>query len=204
MLPPRIAALRSRLIPIADDTPWEPEGPRQSAVLVLLFPRDGDVRFVLTRRTAHLSRHAGQISLPGGVHDAADGSLWETAVREAREEIGLRPGRLLPLGRLEPHHLRVSRYLIHPFVAWSPIAPRFTTHEHEVEQIIEVRFDALFDPGAVHEEIWELRGEPWLVTFYRFDEHVVWGATARILANLAACLQDGRTTGHVPGSVRRP
>jgi 8-oxo-dGTP pyrophosphatase MutT (NUDIX family) len=203
-LPPRINHLRSHLIPLGHEVPGDPAGPRQSWVLILLYPREGDVRFVLTRRTATLSRHAGQISLPGGVHDVEDGSLWATAVREAGEEIGLRPGRLVPLGRLEEHHLRVSRYLIHPFVAWNPVAPRFAIHEREVDQIIEVRFDALFDQNNVCEETWELRGEPWLVTFYKFEDQIVWGATARILSNLASCLQPNTGNADPPGSVRRP
>jgi 8-oxo-dGTP pyrophosphatase MutT (NUDIX family) len=204
-LPDTLARLRTRLDPIEPDSPSEQGATRQSAVLVVLFPRADALHFVLTKRPSTLSRHPGQISLPGGVREESDPSLWATAIREAGEEIGLRPGRLVPLGRLDAYHLRVSQYLIHPFVAWNPVAPRFHVQEREVEELIEVPFEWLFDRDAVREETWELRGDEWLVTFYRFGERNVWGATAHILADLAERLQGGdRVTDRRPGSVRKP
>jgi 8-oxo-dGTP pyrophosphatase MutT (NUDIX family) len=201
-LPAVLADLPGALLPL-DEEPIPPEsGARQSAVMVLLYPRGGVVNFVLTKRPETMPRHPGQISLPGGVREARDTSLWETSVRETVEEIGLRPGRLIALGRLEAYHLRVSDYVIHPFVGWNPIRPSFRIHRTEVDELIEVPIDWLLDPAAVLEETWELRGRQWLVTFYRFGERDVWGATAHILASLAQRLQHSLDyDARHPGSV---
>jgi 8-oxo-dGTP pyrophosphatase MutT (NUDIX family) len=175
---------------------------RQSAVLILLYPRHGVAHFVLTKRPDTMTRHAGQISLPGGVREDVDASLWDTAVRETSEEIGLLPGRLVPLGRLEAHHLHVSNYVIHPFVAWNPVRPRFRIHPGEVDDLLEVPVDRLLDPEAVLEDCWEFRERQWLVTFYRFGDRDVWGATAHILAGLARSLQASLDHGpRPPGTV---
>lgn len=201
-LPAVLAELPDALLPLDTDLIPADKGGRQSAVLVLLYPRGGVVHFVLTKRPDTMARHPGQISLPGGVREVGDSSLWETSVRETVEEIGLRPGRLIALGRLEPYHLRVSDYVIHPFVGWNPICPSFRIHRTEVDELIEVPINWLLDPAAVLEETWELRGRQWLVTFYRFGERDVWGATAHILAGLAQRLQrslDYDT--RLPGSV---
>jgi 8-oxo-dGTP pyrophosphatase MutT (NUDIX family) len=197
-----IASLRHRLLPLDASFPADEPPPRQSAVLILLFPLADDVRFVLTRRPHTLARHPGQISLPGGVREKNDATLWDTAVREAHEEIGLRPGRVQPLGRLRPYHLTVSNYLIHPFVAWNPIRPRFRVDRSEVDELIELSISQLIDPASVHEEPWELREQQWRVTFYRFGERTVWGATARILSDLAQTIHGDRPFGATPpGSV---
>ena len=197
-----LADLPGALLPLdTEPVPWESEA-RQSAVMVLLYPRRGVVHFVLTKRPDSMTRHPGQISLPGGVREPGDTSLWGTALRETVEEIGLRPGRLIALGRLEPYHLRVSEYVIHPFVGWNPICPSFRVQRSEVDELIEVPIDRLLDPAAVLEETWQLRGRQWLVTFYRFGERDVWGATAHILAGLAQRLQHGLDYDkRSPGSV---
>lgn len=176
---------------------------RHAAVLILLFPRDADVRFLLTARPETLLRHPGQVSLPGGAAESADADLWHTAVRETQEELGIRTGRLRPLGRLDPVPVLVSNYLVTPFVGWNPIPPALKPDPSEVAEVVEVSLGAILDADRVFEETWELRGRSWQVTFYRFGSHVVWGATARILGDLARRL--GGESGlrdAVPGSVQ--
>src|SRR5579872_1644177 len=116
-----------------------------AAVLVLFFPGREGASFFLTERPGDLSRHPGQISLPGGRKEDGDGSLWETALRETREELGIRTGRIRPLGRLAPVPVRVSRYLIHPFLAWSPARPRLAPDPREVAGVLEVPASILLD-----------------------------------------------------------
>ena len=177
--------------------------PRQAAVLVLLFPRGSDVAFVLTARPNTLARHAGQISLPGGVTEPGDVDLWHTALRETQEELGVRTGRIRPLGQLDPVSLVASNYVIAPYVGWNPFPPVLRPDPAEVAECIEVPVRLLFDPLTVQEEKWELRGDLWHVCFFRLDDKIVWGATARILADLASRLHHpGFREPLIPGSVR--
>jgi 8-oxo-dGTP pyrophosphatase MutT (NUDIX family) len=174
-----------------------------SAVMVLFYPRDDSASFLLTERPGDLSRHPGQISLPGGRAEAGDASLWHTALRETREELGIRTGRIRTLGRLHPVQLNVSGYVIHPFVAWSPVPPRLRPDPGEVAAVIEVPAATLLDVNVVVEEEWLLRGSYWLVTYYKFREHRIWGATARIMSELAGLLQEEPAwRDFAPGSVR--
>jgi 8-oxo-dGTP pyrophosphatase MutT (NUDIX family) len=210
-----VEKLRSSLLPLEGEPGTTPRGypvpfeaagvaaPRHAAVLLLLFSRGERVSFLLTGRPHTLSRHPGQISLPGGAAEPGDITLWQTALRESQEEIGLKTGRLRPLGRLETVEVTVSNYLITPFVAWNPVPPRLHPDPREVAEVIEVPLDALLDPTAVSEEVWELRGMLRSVIVYRFGETLVWGATARILAHLAVRLRpEEPPMPLMPGSVR--
>src|SRR5919199_6822952 len=114
-----IGALRSLLPPIERDEPLQnlDVSLQRAAVLVLLFPRETGPSFLLTERPATLSRHPGQISLPGGAMDPEDPDLWHTAIRETQEELGIKTGRIRPVGCLETIAVAVSRYHVAPFVA---------------------------------------------------------------------------------------
>ena len=172
----------------------DPEGRTLAAVLILLYPRrqasgqEPIPHLVLTRRTAALRRHSGQISLPGGRWDRADGPLLRTALREAEEELGVDPSSLEVWGRLEAEYIVVSHYLVQPFVAYTPRRPEFRPAPSEVAELIEVPLPLLLDPTTLAEEIWEIRGMPRQVAFYRHGEHKIWGATARVLGKLVALL----------------
>ncbi len=163
-------------------------------MLILVYPHGADERgepvphLVLTRRTEMLRSHSGQISLPGGRYDPEDGSLLRTALRETREELGVDPAELAILGRLEPEPITVSHYLVAPFIAWAPRRPEFRPAEVEVAEVLEVPLPKLLDPDVVAEEIWEIRGVPRQISFFRHGEHKIWGATARVLGKLVALL----------------
>ncbi|MDP8923022.1 MAG: CoA pyrophosphatase [Chloroflexota bacterium] len=174
--------------------PLDPQGRTLAAGLILLYPRRDPAagtaapHLVLTRRTATLRRHSGQISLPGGRHDGADGSLLRTALRETHEELGVAPEGLAIWGRLEPEWIVVTHYLLAPYIAYAPRRPEFRPAPAEVAEVIEVPLATLLDPATLAEETWELAGVPRQVHFYRYGEHKIWGATARVLSKLAALL----------------
>lgn len=194
---------RRGLGPVGLNTPPEPDpqGRSRAAVLVLLYPRPQATGgepvpyLALTRRTEALRRHRGQISLPGGRFDSEDGSLLHTALREAREELGIDPSELAVLGRLEPVSIVVSGYLVQPYVARSPRRPDFRPAPSEVAELIEVPLSALLDPTTLAEEVWEIQGVSRRVSFYRHGEHKIWGATARVLGSLVALLTPERARG---------
>jgi hypothetical protein len=122
-------------------------------------------------------------------------------VRETREELGLMPGRVVPLGRLDDVDVRVSDSVITPFVGWNPVPPRFTPDHNEVAEVLEVPLESLLHPDAVEEETWDLRGGRWKVSFYRLSDHAVWGITGLILSDLHRRLQSEQPLVR-PGSVR--
>lgn len=155
--------------------------PRSSAVLLLLFERQGESYVVLTKRTDGVATHKGQISLPGGAMEPEDASLLQTALRETQEELGIEPDQIEILGQLPDVYTSVSNFLITPFVARLAKPPRYRPDPAEVAQVLEVPLSAFRDP----EDFWEEeRMEPAgkrKVYFFRYGNHVIWGATACIL-----------------------
>src|SRR3954452_4459879 len=187
----------------------DPEGRTLAAGLVLLYPHQpagdaapGAPHLVLTRRTTALRRHSGQISLPGGRYDLEDGSLLRTALRETEEELGVDPANLTIWGRLEPEHIVASHYALAPFVAYTPRRPDFVPAPAEVAEVIDLPLARLLDPATVEEETWEFQGMARRVSFFRFHDHKIWGATARILSQIVLLLDPTRTdVGEFPGAA---
>jgi len=156
--------------------------PRQAAVLLLLYPLNGSLAFVLTRRSENVEHHRGQISLPGGACDPEDANPAATALREACEEVRICAEEVRLLGHLNPFYVVVSDFEISPYVGSLSYRPEFTPNPEEVAEVIEVPLNALLDDGLKAEERWQLRGFELDVPFYRYGSHVVWGATAAMLS----------------------
>ncbi len=166
------------------------EGPaRLGAVLALLYPHLGELHLALTRRSAHLRHHGGQVSLPGGAQEPQDASLWRTALREAAEEIGVAEGDVTRLGALTPVEVTASGFIVHPFVGYAPRRPAFRRQEDEVEELIELPLGALLADEAKAVEEWQLHDRLARVPFYRHGPVVIWGATATVLSEFEAVLR---------------
>jgi 8-oxo-dGTP pyrophosphatase MutT (NUDIX family) len=152
-------------------------------VLVPLYlTSDGEPHAVLTRRRADLRRHAGEISFPGGRRDPEDLDLRETALREAEEEIGLARTEVTVLDELPPTSTFVTGYLIHPFVGLVPAGQRWRASPREVDAVLELPLRALRE-GRTRTRM-ERRGISFETDAYIVDQHLIWGATARILDDL--------------------
>ena len=162
-------------------------GAAPSAVLVLLYEHDREPWVVLTRRAWHLRHHAGEVSFPGGRREPGDADLWATALREASEEVGLDPGSVRPVGRLDRFVTVGSRSLVCPFVATVHGRPELVPDPAEVERVLHVRLSELTDPEAWREEFWSLGpafGGERAMTFFELPGDTVWGATAAMLRRL--------------------
>lgn len=180
--PDTLERLRALLPDDAGDPPIP--GRRSAAVLVPLFSWDGEVRVLLTLRTAHLRRHSGQVSFPGGGWEPADGTLLSTALRESHEEVGLHPSDVDVLGVLDDLHTMGSDYVIRPYVASIAYPYEFVPHPHEVDRIFTAPLGFFADARNRREEVREREGGPYTIYYYDVEGATVWGATARMLVRL--------------------
>lgn len=152
---------------------------RQAAVLIPLFERGGEPWLVLTKRTETVATHKGQISFPGGAHDPTDADLWETAVREAEEEMGLVRDRVAYLGALDDYPTFSSGFVVSPYVASIDPPSAWEPHAAEVDHVIELPLREVHRIGRT--EIWERDGIRFPMHVYEIEGHYVWGVTAFIL-----------------------
>lgn len=169
-----------------DDTP------REAGVLLLLYPRSGALHFVLTRRADRLGHHGGQISLPGGRREPDDADFAATALREAREELGIATESVERLGMLTALYVPPSNFIVHPVVAHAPRRLAFRPNADEVAEVIEAPLRVLLDPAARGGEPDRLAGQssaPGMAPFYRIGGHKVWGATAMVLSEFEMLLR---------------
>jgi 8-oxo-dGTP pyrophosphatase MutT (NUDIX family) len=176
---------------VADDTPVPIT--QRSAVLAALFEEDGEAQLVLTRRAMSLRHHRGEIALPGGRCDLQE-TPTETALREAREEIGLEPSLVTPIAWLSPIVTFASGSSIWPIVGTLERRPTFTIETAEVDRAFTVSLSDLVAEGAFVEERWRrLEARPgagddgyFPIYFFKVPGEVIWGATARVVAELLA------------------
>jgi 8-oxo-dGTP pyrophosphatase MutT (NUDIX family) len=164
-------------------------------VLVPLFvpPNSQPAHVVLTRRRPDLRRHAGEISFPGGRQDPADVELKETALREAEEEIGLERSQVSLLGELAPVSTFATGYEIHPFVGVIPAGQVWKLSPLEVDAVLELPLPALRE-GRTRTQL-ERRGIRFETDAYVVEDHLIWGATARIIQELLERVQDAGPDG---------
>jgi 8-oxo-dGTP pyrophosphatase MutT (NUDIX family) len=173
---PRLALDRSDLV--------------SAAVLVPVTDRGGP-HLLFTKKTGSVPHHKGQFSFPGGIVDVRDGSRVETALREAWEEIHLPAEAVEVLGLLDDTPTRATNFIITPVVGIVRDPVELRPDGREIERVLEVPLEMLRDPSIFRTEMWERNGEPHPVLFYQVSaDDVIWGATARILSQFLALLDE--------------
>ena len=182
----------TRPAPRLDDAGLGSEAYRSSAVLVLIFPDDaGEARVLLTARPEQDIRHAGQVSFPGGATDPGDADPTATALREAREEVGLDPTAdpVEVVGTLDPVTIPVSGFRLVPILALATRRPKLAPDPREVRAVFDAPVDRFLPSAAVDEFQQEIApGLRIRYAAFEFEGHHIWGATARVLGQLGAIL----------------
>jgi 8-oxo-dGTP pyrophosphatase MutT (NUDIX family) len=192
-----VAALRERLkrTPPAfsvygdDDTARQSATATAAAVLVPIVDHPSGLTVIFTQRTSHLKAHSGQVSFPGGRAEPEDPTPEFTALREAQEEIGLDAERVEVLARLPDYHTR-SGFRVTPVVGLVTPPVELKPDPREVEELFEVPLSFLLDPKNHQRETRKLQGRSVGYYVMRYENRVIWGATAGMLVNLYRHLAD--------------
>jgi 8-oxo-dGTP pyrophosphatase MutT (NUDIX family) len=158
-------------------------------VLVPLVERPAGLSLVLTRRTAHLRDHPGQVSFPGGRLEPGDEGPIATAVRETVEEIGVEARHIDVVGFLPPHAV-ITGFVVNPVVGFLDTAARFHPDSHEVAEVFEVPLDFFRDPATVQVGRREVRGLSLTVYTWHYEGRQIWGATAQMIRSFCERLNE--------------
>ena len=181
---------RLSLEPVANYEPTEIDDQEfDAAVLAPIVDRDGEDHLLFTRRADHLGEHPGQMSFPGGGAEPVDGTILDTALREANEEIGLEHDEAEVVGQLDDIRT-VTEYAVTPFVAHVPDR-EYVREESEVAEIVVLPLSGLLDPDNYE---YERRSHPYygeiVIHYFHVNGYTVWGATGRILVQLLELATD--------------
>lgn len=183
-MPADLLAALARELTMRERVALPPSDKTAAAVLVPLLPIEGGLHLLYTRRAATLPSHQGQVSFPGGRCSPCDADAEATALREADEEIGLRPGDVRVLGWLDDIETIGSRFRITPVVGVAPQPYVWRPCPREVDTIFTVPVDDLLPPDAEREELWDFEGRSVPIRLFPVAGQIIWGATHRITRNL--------------------
>ena len=185
-------ALAKRDATVARDAAAASSSMLPAAVLLALHPVDGEICVVLQKRSQLVEHHKGEISFPGGMADAEDESRLATALREAQEEMGIRPEDVDIIGRLDDSPT-ITGFMISTYVGAIPAGYAFTPSTIEVESVLQAPLSHLRNPSSRRSEA-RLRpdGSLYEMPAFAYRGEVVFGATARILDQFLTL------TAHIP------
>lgn len=156
---------------------------RPAAVLIPVFEKDHELHVVLTKRTHTVQHHKGQICFPGGSMDKTDSNLWQTALRETHEELGIHPKHVYYIGEL-PKLSTPSLFEVTPFIGFLMSEAKFTPNPDEIDSIITSPLNHFRDLNNLRFEQREYFGKTYPVPFFQYQQHEIWGATGRIMLHL--------------------
>jgi len=169
---------QNKIIKLPDD------GSKRGAVIVPVFKKSNELHLLFTKRTENLKFHKGQISFPGGKMEKKDYSLFECALRETYEEIGVPRNYITLLGELSQLKTRTSNILLSSFVCKFVYPFPLTINKHEVKEIIKIPLNAFFKKNSWSNQSIILDDELIEVWFFKYQDYIIWGATAEILQQL--------------------
>ena len=164
---------------------------KNSAVLILLFPDNGELKTVFIRRSIYDGVHSGQISFPGGKVEKTDKDFEATALREVNEEIGVQTESIEIIGQLTDFYIPPSNFLVKVYVGYSSFIPQFMPDNKEVQSVIEVYLDEFYDKNNISENEFYSTSRKISINApcYLVNGMEIWGATAMILSELLDMLK---------------
>ena len=159
--------------------------PRQSAVMMLFYPKNNITHLILIRRNEYPGVHSAQISFPGGQADPEDADLTQTALRETFEEIGVTPQEIDVVMPFTEIYIPPSNFLVMPFMGLTAHTPQFVPNPDEVTALIELPLEVFLDDSIVIKTEMETSYSKSIeVPAFKFEDYIVWGATAMIMSEL--------------------
>lgn len=167
-----------------------PNERRVAAVLALLYPMNDRVCCALIRRPSYPGVHGGQIAFPGGQVESEDRDLLHTALREAWEEVGIKAEKVQRPTELTRLYIPPSRYEVVPFLGLSDRRPDFILQTSEVDELIELPLEELLKPKVYGEVSVHTTRGLLNVPAYQWQDEIIWGATAMIVAEISDLLND--------------
>jgi len=168
-----------------------PSDARRAGVLILLYPGiEQELSFPLIRRPTYEGAHSGQIAFPGGKIEPEDQGIVHTALRETQEEIGVQVQATQVIGRLSDLYIPVSRFVVSPVVAYATKPLYYQPEPAEVAEVLDVSAQAFLNPGNRAVRPITARGVSLDAPAYLIDSEIIWGATAMMLAEFFAVLQE--------------
>jgi 8-oxo-dGTP pyrophosphatase MutT (NUDIX family) len=165
---------------------------RDGGVMIVVYPHGGLLHTVFIKRTEYDGVHSGQISFPGGIYEAEDGSLENTALRETMEETGTPVTIISVIGKLTPLHIPVSNINVHVFVGAALDRPVFRHDPTEVQYLIEASLHELMNTANRKTRTMSIFGKDVLVPYFDIQGNQVWGATAMILSEFLEIIKRSR------------
>ena len=192
-LPGKIAHIEVAPYRKVDFTDADITNAKKSGVLILFYLKNNEIYLALTQRYQYEGKHSGQISFPGGKVEETDKDIYETALREAYEEIGVIMQDVEVIGQLSNVFIPVSNFLVFPVVGFINYLPQFNIDNNEVEELIELKLSDLINTKKLVETEVLLANKTKLkVPSFVFNGKIIWGATALMLNELRHLLTDLR------------
>lgn len=158
-----------------------------AAVLIPLFFKKNQAHILFTKRTHTVGTHKGQISFPGGREDNSDPDLLYTALRETREEVGIKEADINVLGKTDLF-LTNTEFLVTPFVGTFNSSYKYKPNADEIEKLIEVPLVHLLDENIFRIQKLTRHGFNWKIHYYYYNDDIIWGVTGFLLSNFLSII----------------
>lgn len=152
--------------------------PREGSVLIILYPVKSEWFTIFIKRTQDKGPHSGQMAFPGGIKETKDKSFFDTALREAEEEVGIDLKQITYVGKLTPLHIPVSNILVHPFIGTLNQKPLLKKNKDEVAEIFEISLKVFLNKNILSFLTFEFKGNTYKAPCFVVGNYNIWGATA--------------------------